>query len=184
MSAVQYFLAQSLDGYLAESDGGLDWLTTFEGVAGSEGTEPIRASYDRFFENVGALAMGSATYKFILEEASERWPYEGTPSWVFSSGELEVPYEADIRLASGPVRPVCEEMKAAAGGRNVWIVGGGHLAMQFADEGLLDELHLTIVPVVLGHGLPTFPRRLRQRLRLTGMRAYRGGVVELRYDFV
>jgi len=184
VSAVQYYLAQSLDGYLAEKDGGLDWLTKFEGAGELEDAEPAKGSYERFFEGVGALAMGSATYEFLLDEASERWPYEGTPSWVFSSRELPVPYDADIRLASGPVRPVCEEMKAAAGDRNVWIVGGGNLAMQFADEDLLDELHLTIIPVVLGDGLPTFPRRLRQRLRLAGTSAFRGGVVQLRYDFV
>jgi dihydrofolate reductase len=169
---------------LAESDGGLDWLTKSEPVEGAIGDEPARDGYQGFFEGVGALAMGSGTYEFILDEASEGWPYEGTPSWVFSSRELEVPFDADIRLASGPVRPVCEEMKAAAGGRNVWIVGGGNLAMQFADEGLLDELHLTIIPVVLGDGLPTFPRRLRQRLRLTSARPYRGGVVGLRFDFL
>jgi dihydrofolate reductase len=184
LGSVQYYLAQTLDGYMAERDGGLDWLIHFEGEGEVDASQATEGSYDRFFEGVGALAMGSATYEFILAEEREGWPYEGTPSWVFSSRELPVREGVDVQLASGPVRPVYEEMRAAAGERNVWIVGGGDLAMQFADEDLLDELHLTIVPVVLGQGIPTFPRRLRQRLRLTGTRPFRSGMVELRYDLV
>jgi dihydrofolate reductase len=184
VSPTQYYLAQTLDGYIAERDGGLDWLLHFEGGSEVDASEATDGAYDRFFEGVGALAMGSGTYEFILEHESERWPYRGTPSWVFTSRTLAVPDGADVRFASGPVRPVHEEMTAAAGERNVWIVGGGHLAMQFADEDLLDELHVTIVPVVLGAGIPTFPRRVRQRLRLTGSRPFRNGMVELRYRFV
>ena len=74
-------------------------------------------------------------------------------------------------------------MVAAAGDRNVWVVGGGDLAQQFADEGLLDELILTVVPVVLGSGLPTFAGRLAEPLRLTGVRPYKrhgGAAVRVR----
>jgi dihydrofolate reductase len=184
MSSTQYYLAQTLDGYIAESDGGLDWLLHFEGENKGDVSEATDGTYDRFFAGVGALAMGSRTYEFILAEEPGRWPYEDTPSWVFTSRALPGPEGADVRFASGPVRPVHEEMRAAAGERNVWIVGGGDLAMQFAEEGLLDELHVTIVPVVLGEGIPTFPHRLRQRLRLTGTLPFRNGMVELRYDFV
>jgi dihydrofolate reductase len=187
VGSTQYYLAQSLDGYIAESDGGLDWLTRYDGESAVDASEeaPVATdgSYERFFAEVGALAMGSATYEFILAEG-DRWPYEGTPSWVFSSRDLPVEEGRDIRLVKGPVRPVHEEMLAAAGDQNVWIVGGGDLAMQFADQDLLDELLVTIVPVVLGAGIPTLPSRLRQRLRLTGTRAFRNGMVELRYEFV
>jgi dihydrofolate reductase len=184
VSKTQYYLAQTLDGYLAEIDGGLDWLLHFEGGGEVDASEATDGGYGQFFAGVGALAMGSATYEFILAHERARWPYEGMPSWVFTSRTLPVPDGADVRFASGPVRPVHEEMRTVAGERNVWIVGGGDVAMQFADEDLLDELHVTIVPVVLGEGIPTFPRRLRQRLRLTGTRAFRNGMVELRYDFV
>jgi dihydrofolate reductase len=184
VSTTQYYVAQTVDGYIADSDGGLDWLLRFDGESTIDASEATDGAYDRFFAEVGALAMGSATYEFILAEAHERWPYEGTPSWVFSSRELPVPEGADVRFARGAVRPVHEHMSTAAGERNVWIVGGGDLAMQFADEDLLDELHLTVVPVVLGAGLPTFPRRLRRRLRLAGTRPFRNGMVELRYEVV
>jgi dihydrofolate reductase len=159
VSLTQYYLAQTLDGYIAESDGGLDWLLRFEGGSEVDASEATEGTFDRFFEGIGAVAMRSGTYEFILEHEPERWPYRGMPSWVFTSRTLALPEGADVRFASGPVRPVHQEMTAAAGERNMWIVGGGDLAMQFAEEGLLDELHLTIVPVVLGAGIPTFPRR-------------------------
>ncbi len=155
VGSCQYYVAQSLDGYIAEADGGLDWLLNFDGEDPVDVSQATDGAYDRFFADVGALAMGSATYEFILAESRPRWPYEGRPSWVFTSRELPVPDGADVRFASGPVRRVYDEMRAAAGGRNVWVVGGGKLAMQFADEDLLDELHVTVVPVVLGRGIPT-----------------------------
>ena len=73
-------------------------------------------------------------------------------------------------------------MGAAAGERNVWVVGGGDLASQFVDEGLLDELHVTVVPVVLGDGIPTFARRLAGELTLTDSRAFANGMVHLSYS--
>ncbi len=181
MGTTQYYLAQSLDGYLAEADGGIDWLEDYEGEAAVTGVETIDGTYDEFIAGVGALAMGSATYEFILGVGG--WPYEGLPAWVFSSREQPAIEGADIRFASGPVGPHHAEMAAAAGDRNIWVVGGGDLAQQFADEGLLDELILTVVPVVLGTGLPTFAGRLAEGLRLTGVRPYANGMVELRYAF-
>ena len=177
--ATRYYLAQSLDGYLAEADGGIDWLEGYEGEAAIAGADLLEGTYDEFIAGVGALAMGSATYEFIL--GVESWPYEGLPAWVFSSRELPLMEGADIRFASGPVAPVHAELTAAAGERDVWLVGGGDLAIQFAAEGLIDELIVTVVPVVLGSGLATFAGRLSEPLTLTGARPDRNGMVELRY---
>jgi dihydrofolate reductase len=182
--ATQYYVAQSLDGYIAERDGGLEWLMRFGGDSEAGVSEATDGSYDRFYADVGALAMGSATYDFLLAEELERWPYEGKPSWVFTSRELPVPDGADVRFARGSVRAVHDELRAAAGERNVWVVGGGDLAMQFAGEGLLDELLVTVVPVWLGDGIPTFSRRLGDGLRLTGTSRFANGMVELRYELV
>jgi dihydrofolate reductase len=183
VGSTQYYLAQTLDGYIAEPDGGLDWLYHFEGESEVGSSESARADVDRFLADVGALAMGSATYEVLLAHGSA-WPYGERPSWVFTSRELPTPEDADVRFASGPVRPVHEELLAAAGERNVWILGGGDLATQFAEAKLLDELHLTIIPVVLGEGIPTFVRRLNGRLRLTDIRPFQGGVVQLRYELL
>ena len=181
--STQYYVAQSLDGYIAEADHSLDWLTKFGGDS-ADVSEVTEGGYDRFFEQVGAVAMGSATYEFILAEGSG-WPYAEVPSWVFTSRERPVPDGADVRFANGPVAPLHDAMTEAAGQRNLWVVGGGNLASQFADEGLLDELIVTVVPVWLGDGMPLFATRLEgEQLRRTGIQPFANGMTELRYEFV
>ena len=88
------------------------------------------------------------------------------PCWVFTHRDL--PTLPGVQLTSGDVRPVHGELVAAAGGKNVWIVGGGELVGQFADVGLLDEVIVFIAPVTLGAGKPLLPRRLELRLEETG----------------
>ena len=87
MSKSQYYCAASLDGYIAESDDTLEWLMKYEGSFDGEGVEPMKGSYDRFYDGVGALVMGSATYQFILdhEGAGGEWPYKGKPTWILTS---------------------------------------------------------------------------------------------------
>ena len=151
-----YYTATTLDGWIADPDDSLDWLfRQKEGDGGSFG-------FDAFMSGVGALVMGSTTYEWVLEhEAADGkgWPFV-LPAWVMTSRELPVGEGADVRFASGDVRPVLEEMTAAAGGRQLWLVGGGDLAGQFAEAGLLDEVVVSIAPVTLGAGRPLLPRRL------------------------
>jgi dihydrofolate reductase len=169
----QYYVAATIDGFIADPDGGLDWLTSMEGGA--------EDSYERFLPTVGALAMGATTYEWMLDHISE-WPYDEQPTRVFTHRELRAFEGADIRFVSGPPADQLEELRAAAGDRNVWVVGGGDLASQFADAGLLDDLILTVTPTVLGEGIPLFARPLRGRPRLTGTREFASGMVELRYE--
>ena len=182
MSRAQYYCAVSLDGFIAEADDTLDWLMDYQGSF--EHGEPIAGSYDRYYDGVGALVMGSATYQFVLDLGRE-WPYKGKPTWVLSTRELPRPEgeDVDVRIVSARVADLHDEMLAAAGDRDLWVVGGGNVASQFADEGLLDELLLTVVPVVLGSGKPLFDRRVPGGpLQLTGTRPFDSGMVELRYE--
>jgi dihydrofolate reductase len=188
MSRVQYYCAASLDGYIAEADDTLDWLMKYEGSYSGEGVEPIKGGYDRFYEGVGAIVMGSVTYEFILDHMAEtggEWAYKGKPTWILSTRDLPEPEgeEVDVRITNATVPDLYEEMIAAAGARDLWVMGGGNVASQFADAGLLDELLVTIVPVVLGEGKPLFDRRLPGGpMQLTGTRAFDSGMVELRYQ--
>lgn len=191
MSKTQYYCAATLDGYIAGADDSLDWLFTYEGSFEGEGAEPGPmsggGSYERFYDGIGALVSGATTYEFVLDHRDENseWPYAGKPYWVLSSRQLPVPSGdgVDVRLANASVADLHEEMVAAAGGRNLWIVGGGNVASQFADAGLLDELLVTVVPVVLGAGKPLFNRRLPGGpLQLAGTRVFETGMVELRYE--
>jgi dihydrofolate reductase len=187
VTRVQYYCAASLDGHIAEADDTIEWLTTYEGVYEGDGVEPTEGSYESFYEGVGALVSGSVTYEFILGQLERGigWPYKGKPCWVLSSRALPVPQGEgiDVRIVNAPVRELYDEMVASAGPGHLWVVGGGNVASQFADHGLLDDVRVTIVPVVLGEGKPLFAGRLPSgAMRLAGVLPRDNGMVELRYE--
>jgi dihydrofolate reductase len=132
--------------------------------------------------------MGSSTYRWMLEHvvkvgsaAPGAWPYE-LPCWVFTHRTWPAVAGADIRFVHGDVRPVHAAMQAAAGPRNVWLVGGGDLVGQFHDAGLLDEIIVQIGSVTLGRGKPLLPRLIAlPPLQLVSARAIGSGFAELRY---
>lgn len=177
----QYYTAATLDGFLADEHHSLDWLFQF----GEEMTD----DYPDFIANVGAIAMGSSTYEWILRhliadgaDKQQPWPYT-QPVWVFTTRTLPPVAGADIRFVRGDVGPVHAEMVRAAAGRNVWLVGGGELVGQFVDRGLLDEIIVTIAAVTLGAGKPLLPRRISHPpLRLRSARAIGSAFAQLTYD--
>jgi len=190
VSATQYYCAVTLDGYIAEADDTLGWLLGYDGSFEAEGVEPGPMSdggaYERFYDGVGALVSGSTTYEFVLDHIDDdsEWPYKGKPYRVLSSRDLRVPETegADVRIVDAGVEAVHAELAEVAGGRNVWVVGGGNVASQFAGAGLLDELVMTVVPVVIGSGKPLFDDRLPGGpLQLLGTTTFANGMVELRY---
>ena len=178
----QFYTAASLDGFIATEDDSLDWLFPLGDINDT--------GYPAFIAEVGALAMGSATYEWMLRHAREvasetgsAWPY-AQPAWVFSSRTLPAVPGASLRFVHGDVRPVHAAMRKAAGGKNIWIVGGGDLAGQFHDAGLLDEMIVQVGSVTLGTGKPLVPRRITQPpLRLVAARQIGAGFAELRYQF-
>lgn len=177
----QYYTASSLDGFIATEDDSLDWLFPLADINAT--------SYPEFIQNIGALAMGATTYEWMLKhavkldsEAPEAWPYV-QPTWVFTRRELPSIPGADIRFVRGDVHPVHDQMCAASRGKNIWIVGGGGLAGQFYDAGLLDEIIVQIGSVTLGSGKPLLPRQIfSPTLKLVSVRQFGGGMAELRYE--
>lgn len=176
----QYYTATSLDGFIADPQHTLDWLMQFG--------EPDGTGYQEFVGAVGALAMGSTTYEWILAHLrpgaadGSPWPYT-QPAWVFTTRSLRGIEGADIRFVSGDVRPVHRAMVEAAGGKNVWLVGGGELVGQFHDHGLLDEVIVHVAPVTLGAGAPLLPRMITTPpLRLVSARVSAVHFAELRYE--
>lgn len=177
----QYYAASSLDGFIATTDNSLDWLLQF-GEADGPG-------HQNFLAEVGAIAMGSATYQWLVDHyikagTSEEQPWLYTqPTWIFTSRKLASVPNADLRFVEGAVTPVHQQMVAAAMGKNIWMAGGGELAGQFFDAGLLDELIIQVASVTLGEGLPLLPRRIAfPPLRLTSVQALGGAFAELHYD--
>jgi dihydrofolate reductase len=169
----QYFTATSLDGFIATQDDSLDWLFPLGNINDT--------SYPAFITQVGALAMGSSTYEWMQRHV-KAWPYT-QPTWVFSSRSLAAIPDANLQFVRGDVRPVHVTMRAAAGAKNIWVVGGGDLAGQFHDAGLLDEIIAQVSSVTLGAGKPLFPRRLTSPpLRLDSVRQVGTGFAELTYS--
>jgi dihydrofolate reductase len=177
----QYYTATSLDGFIATPDDSLEWLFPLGDINDT--------SYPEFIKEVGALAMGSSTYEWMLRHvvrpgsgAASAWPY-AQPTWVFSSRTLATVEGADIRFARGDVRAVHRQMCVAAGDKNVWLVGGGELVGQFHDAGLLDELIVQVGSVTLGSGKPLLPRKITwPSLRLVSVKRFGPGFAELRYE--
>jgi dihydrofolate reductase len=156
MSVTQYYTATTLDGFIADANHSLDWLLTRQQVRDG----PL--GYRSFIVGVGALAMGANTYEWVLQHERGKWPYE-LPCWVFTHRDLPVADET-IELTADDVASVHARMQAAARDRNVWIVGGGGLAGQFAERGLLDEVIVYIAPVTLGAGAPLLHSHVELRL--------------------
>jgi dihydrofolate reductase len=177
----QYYTASSLDGFIATSDDSLDWLFPLGDVNDT--------SYPAFIQDVGALAMGSATYLWMLRHVVKRgsdtpqpWPYV-QPAWVFSSRVLPEVAGAVVHFVKGSVRTVHRQMRKAAQGKNLWIVGGGDLAGQFHDAGLLDEIIVQVGSVTLGSGKPLLPRQITSpALNLVSAKRVGSGFAELRYE--
>ena len=176
MPKVTLYIAQSLDGFIADEDGGVDWLETFhdsfdKGVPGG--------SYDEFFQTLDCLILGARTYEQILTFGA--WPYDNLPTFVVTHRELRVIkdsvslYAGDlVKLVEEVIPPECE---------NIWLVGGANLAQDFLHLGLVDEIRLSIIPVLLGQGISLFSNSdTKHVLHLANTVAYENGIVELYYE--
>ncbi len=173
----QYYTAASLDGFIATEDHSLEWL--FQLGHGNP------SGFSEFIKDVGAMAMGSSTYEWLLNtglKPGEKWPHP-QPTWIFSSRSLQRIEGGDLHFVKGDVRPVYDDMRRAANGKNIWLAGGGDLVGQFYDAGLLDELIVTVASVTLGTGQPLLPRQIAfPPLKLTSARQFGTAFVELRYE--
>ena len=173
----RYYTATTLDGFLADENDSLEWLFTQEqDENGSHG------SYDEFIKTIGAMVMGATTYEWLgnhMEEKGEEWMYS-IPCFVFTHRTFE-PLGDGIRFVSGTPSEHRASIEEAAGDRDVWMVGGGALAADFAEAGMLDDALVSIAPVTLGAGRPLFPRRFDLRLTDLGRN---GAFVVATYDVV
>lgn len=151
MSRTIYFTAATINGLIADEQGSLEWLTTIEPSAttddpatGDAKDEP--PAHVAFMEQIGVLVEGSTTYQWCLDHGETDFTGGRFPTFVFTSRSLPAAAGADVRFRSGNVRDSFDEIRAAADGKDIWLVGGGDLAGQFYDAGLLDELQISIAP--------------------------------------
>lgn len=139
------FIAASLDGYIATEEHNLDWLFAVEG----EGDNGISAFYD----TVDTVLMGRTTYDWVMEQENGEFPYKDRECYVFSRTERKD--TEFVTFVRSDIPQFIQSLKNKDG-KNIWLVGGGELIQAFIENRLVDEIILTIVPVLLGKGIPMF----------------------------
>jgi dihydrofolate reductase len=150
--ATLYYTASSLDGYIVDESDSLDWLTSRQ----IDPDGPF--GYDQFIKSVGALVMGSSTYEWLVRNQPGEWMYD-QPSWVLTHRPHIVVEGHPVQTFEGDVRQLHSTLVAAAADMDVWVMGGGDVAAQFAAAGLVDEMIVSYTPCSLGGGSPVLPIR-------------------------
>ncbi|MCQ9384875.1 dihydrofolate reductase family protein [Brevibacterium moorei] len=181
MTDCVFYTAATLNGFLASDDDSLDWLLRVP-------QDDVQGDMDAFFASVGALVMGSATYEWMLRQEDllahpAKWAeiYGERPAFVFTTRSLPAIPGSGIRFVSGDVAEWFDLIARSAGDKDVWVMGGGALAGQFAAAGLLNRIIVTFAPATLTSGKPLFPHDLSwEDLELTGVRQI-GRFAELSY---
>ncbi len=179
-SCVTIHMAASLDGFIARKDGRVDWLETSDEFVGGDTMDP--AFVAAFLETIDCYVMGSRTYETALrfEAQGLGWVYGDKPTFVLTTREL--PRTRDtIEFHSGDLAQLVNSRLRPAF-RSIWIAGGGMVAAECLRLGLADEIRYSILPVVIGDGIPFFGNLDRDiTLHLEETKAYTNGMVELRY---
>lgn len=180
-SRVTIHMAASLDGFIARRDGGVDWLETSDHFEGGEVMAP--ESIAEFLRTIDCYVMGSRTYETALafEDRGMGWAYGDKPTFVLTHRELRRT-RSTVELYAGDLQRLVEE-RLKPSFRSIWFVGGGAVAGECLRRGLADELRYSILPVLIGDGIPFF-ERLDQDvvLHLLEVTAYQSGMVALRYE--
>lgn len=174
MSTLYYYVAMSLDGYSASEDGSLHWLENF--VLGPDATP-----YSVFYDKLGCIIMGARTYDWIWGFHS-KWPYQDRPCLVMTHRYMMPPDGLDISFINQPVEAVLDEARRIADGKDVWLLGGGKTAAQFADAGLIDEMIITTIPVFIGNGVQVLPVTKPLHVKPAIIRQLRSGASETFID--
>jgi dihydrofolate reductase len=174
VAEVVYYVASSVDGFIATPDGGVDWLAPFESLVEDHG-------YADFYASVDAVLMGAHTYEQAL--GFEPWPYPDKPVRVFTGRVLQ-PAGANVVLTADDPASVVASL-AREGLSRLWLVGGGALAGSFESAGLIDRYIVSTIPVLLGDGIPILGGQARpSRLELEDVVRYPDGVVQHTYRAV
>jgi len=180
-SRVTIHMVASLDGFIARKDGRVDWLETADEFAGGDTMDP--GAVEAFLKTIDCYVMGSRTYETALRFESQGlgWAYGNTPTFVLTSRTL--PRVRDtIQFHSGDLTQFVNERLRPAF-RNIWVVGGGALSAECLRLGLADEVRYSILPILIGKGISFFEKLDRDvALHLMEVKAYRNGMVELRYE--
>jgi dihydrofolate reductase len=180
-STVTIHMAASLDGFIARKDGKTDWLETSDDYPDGDTMDPefVRA----FLATIDCYVMGSRTYETALEFDAKGlgWSYGDTPTFVLTHRTLRKTRSSVEFYAGDLARLVDERLKPNF--RSIWFVGGGEVSAECLRLGLADEVRYSIVPMLIGDGIPFFQGLDNDvALHLLESTAYKSGIVALRYE--
>lgn len=169
------YIATSLDGYIAKEDGTVDWLTSDMDLEETSHND----RYEAFYNTVDTVVMGSVTYDQVINELSpDQWVYEGKKCYVATSKKREL--DGSVEFISEDITGFFENIKQEEG-EDIWLVGGSKLIDQFIKEDLIDKYVITLIPIILGEGIPLFLNENPElKLRLVETHTT-NGMVELIY---
>jgi dihydrofolate reductase len=174
-------MAASLDGFIARKDGRVDWMETSDEFAGGDSMDA--GSVEAFLKTIDCYVMGSRTYETALqfEAQGAGWAYGDKPTFVLTSRELSRTRET-VEFYSGDLARFVDS-RLRANFHNIWFVGGGMVCAECLRLGLADEVRYSILPVLIGDGIPFFQKLGEDvALHLAEVKGYKNGVVELRYE--
>ena len=168
------YVAISLDGFIAKTDGNIDWLAedvSFEDTLNDE-------DYKAFYDSTDALVMGGKTYRQLLTFGD--WPYPGKKTIVVSRTEKRSDL-SDVFFSDASAEQIAERLELE-GHQHVWILGGGEIHSMFLNAGLIDEMRIFVMPKILGEGIPLFaPPVSDGKWKLLETKHWRKNIVELHY---
>ncbi len=165
---LKLYIATSMDGYIAGPNGEIDWLDS----AGN-----LDYGYHDFYSSIDTTVMGNSTYKLTL--TVDEFPYADKANYVFTRS-APPPDTANARFVSRDIASFVKSLKGLPG-KDIWLIGGGQINTVMLNAGLIDEMILTVFPLVLGDGIPLFaPGANLTRFRTTGCQSYETGLVQWR----
>lgn len=166
------YIASSLDGFIARRSGDISWLDAYQ-VEGED------YGYSEFLKTIDTIVMGSKTYEQVLSFGS--WPYEGFKTYVMTKRQIEPIDKAKVEFYSGDLDSFVPGIRGESH-KDIWLVGGATLAQSFLKHSFIDEMIISIIPVILGDGIPLFgPMKEEIRLGLLKSESYNNGIVQLHY---
>lgn len=174
MRKVIIYIAMSLDGYVADKNGDVDFL-------GGDGTDPTNwGSFPAFFEGINDVIMGYKTYNQIITElAPDNYPYTGKISYVLTHKDLQ--NTEDVIFTSNSIEKLLNELKTNQNEGDIWINGGASIVNQVLEHGLADEIIISIIPTILGGGIKLFDEIDQEiKLQLVSTLSY-NGITDLKY---
>lgn len=174
MRKIILYIATSLDGYIADSTGDLEWLTAFSNPENSD------YGYGDFYSGIQTLIMGRKTYQSVVD-MNIPWPYTDKKTYVLSQREM-AGVQTDVELLSQNYIEKVRELQREYG-RDIWLVGGGEIASLFLKENLVDTMILTTIPTLLGSGIPLFTSvQNKSNWKVTNLTRHANGVVTTQYE--